>query len=88
MSLQDIILTITNIIISVSLIPQIIDGFKTKTGPVRYGTSIPYFICLATIAGTYASLGLWISTIVTSIAALLWACLAVQRYIYTKPTVK
>ncbi len=79
---QDIILTIANIILSISLIPQLVSGFKTKTGPVTYFTSVPYFFCLAAIAGTYATLGLWISTLVTVIAALLWLGLVIQRILY------
>ena len=84
MNIQDLILTIANIVLSLSLIPQIITGYKTKTGPVGYLTTIPYFLCLAIIAGTYASLSLWLSTTVTAIAAILWAILAIQRAIYTR----
>jgi hypothetical protein len=83
MSIQDIVITIASIIISLSLIPQVILGFKTKTGPVSYWTSIPYALSLSAVGLSFASLELWLSTIVTSITVLLWAILAIQKYIYS-----
>lgn len=84
MNTQDIVITIASIIISISLVPQVILGFKTKTGPVRYWTSIPYTLCLTAIGLSFASLELWLSTAVTVISVILWATLAIQRFIYTK----
>jgi hypothetical protein len=83
MSIQDIVITIASIIISLSLIPQVILGFKTKTGPVSYWTSIPYALSLFAVGLSFASLELWLSTIVTAITVLLWAILAIQKYIYS-----
>ena len=83
MNIQDIVITIASIIISLSLIPQVILGFKTKTGPVSYWTSIPYALSLSAVGLSFASLELWLSTIVTSITVLLWAILAIQKYIYS-----
>jgi uncharacterized protein with PQ loop repeat len=83
MSIQDIVITIASIIISLSLIPQVILGFKTKTGPVSYWTSIPYALSLSAVGLSFASLELWLSTIVTAITVLLWAILAIQKYIYS-----
>ena len=87
MNTQDIVITIASIIISISLIPQVILGFRTKTGPVRYWTSIPYALSLLAIGISYASLKLWISTVITSLAVILWFTLAIQRFIYTKKLV-
>ena len=84
MNTQDIVITIASIIISISLIPQVILGFRTKTGPVRYWTSIPYSLSLTAIGLSFASLELWLSTAVTVISVILWATLAIQRFIYTK----
>jgi hypothetical protein len=84
MNTQDIVITIASIIISISLIPQVILGFRTKTGPVRYWTSIPYSLSLTAIGLSFASLELWLSTAVTVISVILWAILAIQRFIYTK----
>jgi hypothetical protein len=83
MSIQDIVITIASIIISLSLIPQVILGFKTKTGPVSYWTSIPYALSLSAVGLSFASLELWLSTIVTAITVLLWTILAIQKYIYS-----
>jgi hypothetical protein len=83
MSIQDIVITIASIIISLSLIPQVILGFKTQTGPVSYWTSIPYALSLSAVGLSFASLELWLSTIVTAITVLLWAILAIQKYIYS-----
>lgn len=84
MNTQDIVITIASIIISISLIPQVILGFRTKTGPVRYWTSIPYTLSLTAVGLSFASLQLWLSTIVTAITVILWFTLAIQRFIYTK----
>jgi hypothetical protein len=84
MNTQDIVITIASIIISISLIPQVILGFQTKTGPVRYWTSIPYSLSLTAIGLSFASLELWLSTAVTVISVILWATLAIQRFVYTK----
>jgi hypothetical protein len=84
MNIQDIVITIASIIISLSLIPQVVLGFKTKIGPVRYWTSIPYALSLTAIGLSFASLELWLSTAVTVISVILWSTLAIQRFIYTK----
>jgi hypothetical protein len=83
MSIQDIVITIASVIISLSLIPQVILGFKTKTGPVSYWTSIPYALSLSAVGLSFASLELWLSTIVTAITVLLWTILAIQKYMYS-----
>jgi uncharacterized protein with PQ loop repeat len=83
MSIQDIVITIASIIISLSLIPQVILGFKTKTGAVSYWTSIPYALSLSAVGLSFASLELWLSTIVTAITVILWSILAIQKYIYS-----
>lgn len=82
MNIQDIVITIAQTVISFSLIPQVVLGFQTKTGPVSYWTSIPYALSLGAIALALASLNLWLSTGVTVISVLLWATLALQRYLY------
>jgi hypothetical protein len=83
MNIQDIVITIASIIISLSLIPQVILGFKTKTGPVSYWTSIPYALSLSAVGLSFASLELWLSTIVTAITVILWSILAIQKYLYS-----
>jgi hypothetical protein len=85
MTPQDLIIFVSNIVISFSLIPQVWYGFKEKKGPVRYVTSIPYGLSLYAIAGSYMSLGgLPLSAGITGITATLWIMLVIQRWIYDK----
>jgi uncharacterized protein with PQ loop repeat len=80
--MEDTILSIAGVIISFSLIPQVITGFQTKTGPVRLATSLPYGLSLSAMAFAYISLELWFTTGITIIGALLWFMLSYQRIIY------
>jgi uncharacterized protein with PQ loop repeat len=80
--MEDTILSIAGVVISFSLIPQVVAGFKTKTGPVRLATSIPYGLSLSAMSFAYISLELWVTTAITGIGALLWFTLAYQRLIY------
>jgi hypothetical protein len=84
MNIQDIVITIATIILSVSLIPQIILGFKNKTQSISYITSIFSLIALLFMAAAFASLELWLSTIITVLNAIPWLIFIIQRFIYTK----
>jgi hypothetical protein len=84
MNIQDIVITIATIILSVSLIPQIILGFQTKTQDITYITSISSLVSLLFMVVAFASLELWLSAIVTVLNAIPWLIFIIQRFIYTK----
>ncbi len=81
---QDIVITVCNIILSMSLLPQVYNGFRTKTGPIGFSTSVPYALCLFTISVALWTSGLLLSGVVTFLSGFVWTCFAVQRYIYNK----
>ena len=79
---QDTALTVIQIIFSISLIPQIHQGFIQKVGTIRYLTAIPTCIGLYVMSGIYFSLSLIFSAAMSFIIASLWLILALQRKIY------
>ena len=38
---QDLVISIVNLVFSISLIPQVIHGYKTKKGLITLQTSVP-----------------------------------------------
>jgi hypothetical protein len=81
---QDIVMAIANSAFAVSLIPQVYSGFKEKKGFIRAATSLPTFIGVYAVAFCMHTLGLFYSSIVTSITATMWLILFIQRMIYRK----
>lgn len=79
---QDLVLTIVNIVFSISLIPQVIHGFKEKKGLITLPTSIPTFIGLYVIGGTYLTMNLFFSSVMAFATGTLWFILFIQRLIY------
>ena len=82
--MEDVILSIAGVVISFSLLPQVIAGFKTKTGPVKLATSLPYALALSSMGFAYFSLELWFTTLITVFSAGLWFTLAYHRIVYAK----
>ena len=81
---QDFLLSIANLILSVSLFPQIFKGFKKKKGFISFYTSIPTFLSLYSISFAYFTLDLLFSSISSFVAASLWFVLFIQRIIYER----
>ena len=81
---QDFVITIANLIFSVSLIPQVYLGFKTKTGPITLATSIPTSTGLYIISFAYYTLSLNYSAILSFVNGTFWFVLFLQRVIYKK----
>jgi len=81
---QDVVITIANIIFSLALIPQVIEGFKGRKGFVTLITSGPTFIGLYSISIAFYTLLLFLSSITAFIAGTLWLTLFIQRLIYRK----
>ena len=78
---QDIAISIANITFSVSLFPQVYHGFKEKTGPIKYQTSIPTFVGLFVVAYAMLTLSLYFAATITFI---MWFLLFWQRVIFKK----
>lgn len=74
MQVQDLIITVVVCAFVVSALPMI---FDTYTPPYR--TSVLMVVGSAALAGTYATMGLWLSVTVEALAAVLWTVLVVQR---------
>lgn len=79
---QDLVIMSVTIVFSAALIPQIWSGFKTKTGPISYQTSVPTFIGLYILSLTYITLHLFFSSLITFATGTLWLILYIQRIIY------
>ena len=81
---QDIVVSIANILFVVSLVNQVIYGFKTKKALISKGTSIPTFMGLYAIAISLFTISLFISAGMTFVSATLWLILFIQSLNYKK----
>lgn len=79
---QDLVLTAASIVFSVALVPQIYYGFKKKSGPIKFQTSVPTFVGLYVVALTYYTLNLYFATATAFAAGTLWFILFLQRLLY------
>ena len=71
---QDFVLAISIMAFNVGLIPTVLG----KSKPALSTSLITTFFLIATVT-VYVSLSLWYATVMSSINALLWATLAVQK---------
>lgn len=81
---QDIVLSAVGVIFVISLLPQVIHGFKEKVGPIKYLTSVPTFLALYVTAATYLSLHLYFSALTVFLTGTAWLILCIQRALYHK----
>jgi len=79
---QDILISIASAISCISLIPQVYSGFKEKSGPIKYLTSVPTFAGLFAISLAMWTLSLFLSSTIAAISGVLWFLLFIQRVIY------
>jgi len=79
---QDIVISIVVIIFSLALVPQVLHGFKYKSGAIRHSASIPTFTGLFVLTWTYTTLNLTFSAIFAFVTGMLWLLLFVQRIKY------
>lgn len=84
MTWQDIVLSMTIILASYALIPQVIHGFKIKRGLITYQTSIIYAVAIYTAAIVFLTLGLYFSALMDFIIGTLWLVLLIQKIMYKK----
>ncbi|MBS3136596.1 hypothetical protein J4401_06615 [Candidatus Woesearchaeota archaeon] len=82
---QDMVMTGAQLIFAVSVIPQIVYGFKEKKGFIRLATSIPMFIAICALTFSLFTLSLVFSAMTTTLTGMLWLILIVQRLTYEKP---
>jgi hypothetical protein len=73
-SWQDIVLAVGSLIFAAALLPSILCEHK----PALW-TSIMTGSVLIVFAVTYATLSLWYAMVTTSLTAVMWAVLAVQK---------
>ncbi len=79
---QDIVISIVNIVFSISLFPQVYYGFKKKRWLITLATSLPAFTGLYIMAFAFFTLSLYYSAVMTAITGTLWMILFMQRVIY------
>jgi hypothetical protein len=85
---QDAFCAGIQILLSISLVPQVYDGFRKKVGPIKFLTSIPTFLGLYCLAGIYITLSLYFTAAMTFLCATLWFLLFLQRVFYTSNKIK
>jgi len=79
---QDLVITISTLLLGYALIPQVVDGFKKRKGTVTIQTSLITALGLYTIAICLFTLGLYFSFIMNLFTGTLWAVLLIQKIIY------
>ncbi|MBU1623116.1 MAG: hypothetical protein KKH52_01670 [Nanoarchaeota archaeon] len=79
---QDLVITIATFVFSISLLPQVLLGFKKKKGLITLATSGPTFLALYVVAVVYFTLSLYLSFVVGLITATLWLILFLQKLRY------
>lgn len=79
---QDILLMIVSILLSYALIPQVIDGFKSKRKLVSIQTSTITFLGLYVASYIYLTLNLYFTTIITFLTGTLWLTIFIQGILY------
>jgi hypothetical protein len=79
---QDVVLTGANIVFVVSLLPQVINGFKNKKGFISLWTSGPTTVALFTVSYTVYTLQLYFSASITVVSGLLWLMIFIQKLVY------
>jgi hypothetical protein len=79
---SDSLLMICSFAFGLSLVPQVLFNFKNKICEITYTTSVPTTVFMAVITLVYISNDFWLSTIMGSVTTVMWATIAIQRYIY------
>jgi hypothetical protein len=79
---QDIIITITQILLAWALVPQIIKGFKNKKQAISLQTSSITFAGMYILTFVYFTLSLYFATVSSFIIGTLWLIMFIQRIIY------
>ena len=81
---QDIVIMVVNLVLSLSLLPQLYHEFKEKKGTITAATSVPTFLGLYTLSFTYYTLSLYFGAITTALTGTLWLMFFMQSAIHKK----
>ena len=81
-NLNDLILTISGCILSISLFPEVYKSFKTNIVNINYFTLITTCIGLYAIIFVYINLGLVLAFTTNVIIAICWSLLLCLKLIY------
>ena len=79
---QDIVISLANLVFVISLVPQVIYGYRKKKGMITLRTSGPTFAALYIMAIAYFTLNLYYSAALGTITATLWLILFIQKIKY------
>ena len=81
---QDIALAAVSIILAYALVPQVLQGFKTKKKTVSTQTSIIAFLGMFIVTSLYLVMHLYFASAVAFITGILWFIIFIQGIIYKK----
>ena len=80
--IQDYIIALAGVALSYALVPQVRQGFRTRSCDIHPHTSATTAAGLFVMAGAGFTLGLFFSTVVWTITGVLWVVLLWQRLRY------
>jgi len=83
MGWQDIAIAFANIIMMISLLPQIIHSFERKKGHILLKTSIPTTLGLLIMTISFFTLQLYFSAVMGTLSVIAWFLLIIQKLIYS-----
>jgi len=81
---SDQILMVCSAVFAISLFPQVLYNYRNKCSEIPYQTSILTTLFMIVVTLVYISNDFWLSVTMGSTTTLMWATIAVQRYIYNK----
>jgi uncharacterized membrane protein len=71
---QDIVIAVGSLVFAIALVPSVLSHHK----PALWTSTVTGTV-LVLFAVTYASLSLWYATLTTSLTAIMWIILAIQK---------
>ncbi len=84
MAWQDLIISISIVLMGYAMIPQVIHGFRKKINTIKLQTSIITTIALFAMTVAFFSLKLYFSAFMDVIMCTLWFLIVVQGILYNK----
>jgi len=79
---QDIVITLSIILMGYALVPQVYHGFVSKKMTVVFQTAFLTFVGMFVLTIVYFSLGLFFSGIISLFMTALWYILLLQNVLY------
>jgi len=79
---QDITIMVVNVVFIVSLVPQVLEGYKKKLGLIRLEASIPTAISVFVLTVVYFTLNLIYAGVLAMILGIIWVIFVIQRFVY------